>query len=151
MLDYEDFDDEDTDADLDGVRERSADPFDDTRISDEQLRRLFSLLTKDSMDCALTIRSFGAMITWVWTALDKAGKKRYFEHEITVPRRRPMDFTVVGRSFNPGYREGFGRATKAKVVDAVLRAMSVVLEVSLAGYDPDPERAGYFYENRGRG
>jgi hypothetical protein len=149
MYGYDDFDDEDDYADLDGIRERSEDPFDDLRITDEQLWRLFSLLTGNGMDCALIIRSFGARIIWVWTALDKAGKTRYFEHEINVPRRRPMDFSVVGRAANPGYRyESKRAASRAKVVDAVLRAMGAVLKVPLAGYDPDPERSRYFHENR---
>lgn len=149
--DYDDDEDEDDDDDESGYRESGFDPFDDIQITDDQLRRLFSLLTKNDMDCELRIWVFGARIIWVWAESDKTRDTRYFEYEIKIPRRRPMDFSVAGRSSNPGY--GFiakRAATRAKVVDAVLRAMSAVLKLSLIGYDPDPEMAAYFYENRRR-
>lgn len=149
MSDYDDYDDYDINDEEDGVWERGFDPFDNIRITDDQLRRLFSLLTKNDMDCELSIRPFGAKIIWVWTEADKAKQTRYFEYEINVPRRRPMDFAVAGRSSNPGY--GFlerREATKARVVNAVLRAMSAVLKVSLDGHVPDPEAAEEFHENR---
>jgi hypothetical protein len=151
VFDYDEFFGEEVYADLDGTREFSLDPFDSVRITDDQLRRLFSLLTKSDVDCDIAIRPFGARIIWVWAELDKTRKTRFFEYEIKVPRRRPMDFTVIGRSSNPGYRDISKRAaTKAKVVDAVLRSMSVVLGISLAGHVPDPEAAWEIYENRHR-
>lgn len=150
MFDYDYAEDDEDDA-LDALWERSADPFDDTLITDEQLRRLFSLLTGDGLDCELHIRPFGARIIWVWSERDKAGKTRYFEYEIDVPRRRPMDFTAAGRSSNPGYGFAAKRtAARARVIDAVLRAMGTALGISLAGHVPDPEMSRYFYENRRR-
>jgi hypothetical protein len=151
MFGYDDFEEEEDFSDLDGLRERSSDPFDDLRITDEQLRRLYALLTKNGMDCDLQIRPFGARIVWVWAEADKTRRTRYFEYAINIPRRRPMDFTTMGRSSNPGYGHMAKReAARAKVTDAVLRAMGAVLRISLADYVPDPEMSRYFYENRQR-